>query len=80
MLSTNITQETTRIQRLHLQERLQRRAKAAQANPDLLTLLASEAKELGIELEAAHQQPGGGPSARLDRTLSALHSLRVDHS
>jgi hypothetical protein len=75
MFTTNINPSVAQIQRIHLWERLQRRAATAQQNndQDLLALLNQEAKDLGYSLFDSQTL------SRRDRTLQALQHLQVRH-
>lgn len=75
MFATNINPSTAQIQRIHLWERLQRRAATAQQdhNQALLELLHQEAKELGYTLFDTQLLN------RRDRTIQALQHLQVEH-
>ena len=70
--------QTHHTQRMHLWRQLQRRIHAAQDNPSLLALLAKEAHDLAFDftqMQGVEPQP-----SRVDRTLSAISSLKVEHS
>ncbi len=87
MFTVSHQQSISDIHRHFLQERLERRARSAQADPTMLAMLSREAQALGLEfslgsgLEQALIYPClDETTSRRDRTIDRLTALRVDHS